>query len=405
MTLAKPGSAPLVGLHVLDLSTVVSGPMATALLADQGAAVIKVESPDGDTCRFIGPTKGDLSAIYIAINRGKRSLAMDLKAPGAAAILHALVRRADVVVSNFRPGVLDRLGLDDATLAGLNPRLIRLVISGYGATGPAAGDRVYDAVIQAVAGVAASNRNPHTGAPHLVPTLVVDKLTAITAAQAVSTALYARERDGQGRRVDVSMLDAMLAFQWPDAMYNHVFIDQPPPHFPELGATQKPWQTADGYAATMAPQQSEFAGQCTALGQPEIADDPRFATQRLRNRHAPELRALLEPLMARFTNQQLLANFRAHGAPLGLVNERPAVLTDPQVQHNQALVEIDHGDVGRVRLARQGARFDGQPLPPAGPAAHLGQHGAAVLAELGFSAAQVAQWVADKTVSLASRIP
>ena len=402
MTLAKPGSAPLAGLHILDLSTVVSGPMATALLADQGAAVIKVESPDGDTCRFIGPTKGDLSAIYIALNRGKRSLALNLKAPGAKTILHALVRRADVVVSNFRPGVLDRLGLDDATLVALQPRLIRLVISGYGATGPASGDRVYDAVIQAVAGVAASNRDQHTGEPHLVSTLVVDKLTAITAAQAVSTALYARERDGLGRRVDVSMLDAMLAFQWPDAMYNHVFIDEPPPHFPELGATQKPWKTADGFAATMAPQQSEFAGQCRALGQPDIANDPRFATQRLRNRHALDLRALLEPLMAGFTNAQLLANFRANGAPLGIVNERGAVVVDPQVQHNQTLVEINHGDVGRVRLARPAALFDGQPLPPTAGAAHLGEHGAAVLAELGFTDAQVAQWVVDKVVQLDS---
>ena len=237
---------PLSGLHILDLSTVISGPMAVALLADQGASVVKVESPDGDTCRLIGPAKGDLSAIYIATNRGKRSIALDLKAPAALPVLHALLRRADVVVNNFRPGVMGRLGLDDSALAALNPRLIRLTINGYGDSGPAAGDRVYDAVIQAVAGVAASHRDHHTGHPGLVATLVCDKLTAITAAQAVTAALYARERDGLGRRVDVSMLDAVLAFQWPDAMYNHVFVDAPPLHFPELGATQKPWQTADG---------------------------------------------------------------------------------------------------------------------------------------------------------------
>ncbi len=391
---------PLQGLHVLDLSTVVSGPMAVALLADQGAAVIKVESVDGDTCRLIGPAKGDLSAMYVAVNRGKRSIALDLKAAAATPILQVLLRRADVVVSNFRPGVMDRLGLDDGTLASLNPRLIRLSISGYGEDGPAAGDKVYDAVIQAVAGVGASHRDQHTGHPGLVATLLCDKLTAITAAQAVTAALYARERDGCGRRVDVAMLDATLAFQWPDAMYNHVFIDAPLPHFPELGGTQKPWRTADGFVATMAPQQGEFAGQCRALGRPDIADDPRFASSRLRSRNALELRALLEPLMAQFSNAELQTAFRAHGAPLGQINERGAVLADPQVRHNQSLVEIEHGDLGRVRLARAAARFDGQTMPAPTPAAHLGEHGAQVLAELGYGAAEIATLVADGVLRL-----
>ena len=245
--------------------------MAVALLADEGASMVKVESPDGDTCRLIGPAKGDLSAIYIATNRGKRSIALDLKAPAALPVLHALLRRADVVVNNFRPGVMGRLGLDDSALAALNPRLIRLSINGYGDTGPAAGDRVYDAVIP---------------------------------------------------------------------------------------------------------------------------------SQRGRNRHALALRALLEPLMARRSSADLQAAFRANGAPLGRVNERGAVLDDPQVRHNQALAEMDHGALGRVRLARVAAKFDGQALPLPGPAAHLGEHGPALLAELGFDAAQVAQLVADGVLHL-----
>jgi crotonobetainyl-CoA:carnitine CoA-transferase CaiB-like acyl-CoA transferase len=380
---------PLQDVRILDLSTVISGPMAVALLADQGASVIKVESLEGDTCRLIGPAKGDLSAIYIAANRGKRSIALDLKAAASRPVLQALIRRADVVVNNFRPGVMARLGLDDAALVALNPGLVRLSISGYGDSGPAAGDKVYDAVIQAVAGVAASHRDQASGLPGLVSSLLCDKLTALTAAQAVTAALFARQRDGCGRRVEVSMLDATLAFQWPDMMYNHVFVDEPPPLFPELGATQKPWRTADGMVATMAPQQAEFQAQCRALGQPQIADDPRFATLRLRNRHAAELRALLEPLMAQFTNDELQAAFRAHGAPLGRVNERGAVVDDPQVRHSQALVEIDHGTLGRVRLARSASRFDGRALPPAGQAPHHGEHGREVLTELGLDAAQI----------------
>ena len=199
------------------------------------------------------------------------------------------------------------------------------------------------------------------------------------------------------------MLDATLAFQWPDAMYNHVFMEDPPEPLPEMGATQKPWKTADGYVATMAPQNAEFAAQCRALGQPEIANDPRFASQRLRNRHARELRALLEPLMAQFSNEELQAAFRHHGAPLGRVNERADVLSDPQVRHNATLVEVDHGEQGRVRLARAAARFDGQPLPLPKGAAHIGEHGQEVLLELGLDAAQIGQLVKDGVVVLPSR--
>ena len=393
-------SQPLKGLKIVDLSTVLSGPIAVALLADQGAEVIKIESPEGDTCRLIGPAKGDMSAMFIAANRGKRSIALDLKSPSAREIVDALVRRADVLVNNFRPGVMDRLGLDDARLEALNPRLIRLSITGFGADGPAATDKAYDAVIQAVAGVAAAHRDHHSGNPGLLATTLCDKLTALTAAQAITAALYARERDGRGRRVDVSMLVATLAFQWPDAMYNHVFVDQPPAHFPEMGATLKPWKTLDGFVATMAPQQAEFKAQCQALGRPDIADDPRFATLRRRNHNASELRALLEPLMAQFSTADLEQAFRARGAPIGRVNERGAVLDDAQVMHNGTVVEIEHGEIGRVRLARAAGRFDGKPLPAPAAAAHLGEHGRAVLEELGFDTAQIAKLLADGVLHL-----
>ena len=151
----------------------------------------------------------------------------------------------------------------------------------------------------------------------------------------------------------------------------------------------------------MAPQQAEFSAQCAALGRPEIATDPRFATQRNRNRHALELRALLEPLMASLSTDQVISRFRVLGAPVGRVNERSAVLDEPQVRHNAQLVEIDHGALGRVRLARAASRFDGQPVPVPGPAAHLGEHGAAVLREIGLEAAQIDQLVADGVLRLA----
>ena len=399
-TSTSNSTGPLAGIRVVDLSNVFSGPMATALLADQGASVIKVESPEGDTGRMVGPAKGDLSAAFITLNRGKRSIALDLKHAQAREILTELVRQADVLVSNFRPGVLERLGLDHARLGKLNPALVQLSISGFGPDGPRAQDRAYDAVIQAVAGVAASHRDKHSGEPALLATTLCDKLTALTAAQAVTAALFGRSRDGKGRHVEVSMLDATLAFQWVDAMYNHVFLDSPPQGFPEMGVTLKPYATADGMVAVMAPAPAEFAALCRVLGRPDIAQDERFASLPERSRHSAELRALLEPLMAQQPTAAIEAASRAQGAPVGRINERAQVLTDPQVVHNKALVEFDHGDVGRVRLARAAAMFDGVALEPTAPAPHLGEHGRAVLREFGFDDARVARWIASGVLRL-----
>lgn len=392
---AQPG--PLQGVSIVDLSTVISGPLATALLADQGAEVVKVEPPEGDTARKVGPAKGDQSAMAVAVNRGKHLLALDLKQAQAREVLHALLARADVLVENFRPGVMARLGLDDAVLSTRYPRLVRLSITGFGPDGPRAGDKAYDAVIQAVSGMAATHPERSTGAPDLLPSLVCDKLTALTAAQAVTAALLARERDGRGRKVEVAMLDAALAFQWPDAMYNQIFTEDPPPPFPEMGSTTRPWATADGHVATMNPQPAEFAALCAVLGCPELTQDPRFASSAGRFRHGAELRALLAPRMAERRTAELEAAARAHQAPLGAVLGREQVLTDPQVLHNQLLLTVPNRGTGAVRLARSAARFDGQAQGPRGGAGPVGADGVAVLTGLGYTAAAI-QALADQGV-------
>ena len=394
----NPPFLPLQNIRVVDLSTVYSGPLAAAVLADQGAQVIKVESLEGDTSRMIGPAKGDLSATFIAANRSKRSLAMDLKQSAAHQILMQLIAQADVLVNNFRPGVMERLGLADDILVQANPRLIRLSITGFGSEGAAAQEKVYDAVIQAVAGVAATQRNPINGQPTVLATALCDKLTALNASQAVVAALYAREKDGQGRRIDLSMLDATLAFQWPDAMYNHTFLDEAPAVFPEFGINQKPWPTLDGLVATMTPQQAEFKAQCQALERPDIAEDPRFTSLPLRNRYGKELRQLLEPLMASFSTDELLERFHRLNVPIGRINERPEVLQDPHVVQAQNLVEIAHGDIGRVRLAQHAAIFDGQRMPMPKPAAHLGEHSRDILSELGYTDSQIQALLEQKIV-------
>ena len=385
---------PLSGLKVLDFSSVLSGPLAAGLLAEQGADVVKVEGPEGDTTRLIGPAKAGLSAMYIAANRGKRAITLDLKQPAARAIAQALVQQADVLIENMRPGVMDRLGLGPAAMRALNPGLVYLSITGFGPDGPDAGARVYDTVVQARSGFAAANPHPVTGEPMLLPATVCDKLTALTAAQAVSSALVARGRDGRGRHVQVAMVDAAVAFQWPDAMYNHVFQQDPPPPMPEFAAGQRPWATRDGFVATNTPQQAEFDAMARTLDCPGLSQDPRFASTPARMRHGRELREALTPRFAAWDTAPLVAALVEAGVPTGRVNRREDLAEDPQLRHNRTVVTVDQPGAGPVRLARGAAVFDGAHSPVA-PAPRPGEHGPAVLREAGFDDAQIAAWIAD----------
>ncbi len=390
-------TGPLAGIRIVDLSQIVSGPMAVAMLADQGAEVIKVESPHGDPVRVLGPAKGDRSAMFIAVNRGKQGLAIDLKTRGGRTILERLVIWADVLVENFRPGTMERLGFGQDHCAALNPRLIFASITGFGQDGPYQHIRVYDPVVQAVSGIAATQVDGH-GRPQLVRTLVADKVTAVTMAQAITAALFHRERTGVAQRIDVAMLDAAVAFNWPEGMYNHSFLDAPPAPFPEYGALVRLWTAADGQVAIGMMQDVEFVALARALGRPDIADDPRL--QGVAGRMA--LQAEWAPEFARAiagrTLDELMAGFIREGAVGGRVNDCAHVPDDPQVVHNAIVVEIDHGAAGRVRGARPAARFAASPATAGGAAPTLGEHNAEVLAALGFTAAEVAALRAEGAV-------
>ncbi|GGE03225.1 CoA transferase [Polymorphobacter glacialis] len=386
-------AGPLAGIKIVDLSQIVSGPMATALLADQGAEVIKVESPGGDPVRTLGPRKGDRSAMFIAVNRGKQGLAIDLKTRGGRTILERLVLWADVLVENFRPGTMERLGFGAERCAELNPQLIFASITGFGPDGPYRNIRVYDPVVQAVSGIAATQVDAK-GQPSLVRTLVADKVTALTAAQAITAALFHRERTGEAQRIDVAMLDAALAFNWPEGMYNHSFVEPAAP-FPEYGALGRLWQAADGQVAIGMMQDVEFIALARALGREDLAADTRLHTVGGRLQYRDDWAPAFTSEIAARTMDELMEGFISEGAVGGRVNDSANVADDPQVMFNEIVVEIDHGAAGAVRAARPAARFGVTPALAGGAAPALGEHGRAVLAGLGFSAAEIAGFAGE----------
>jgi crotonobetainyl-CoA:carnitine CoA-transferase CaiB-like acyl-CoA transferase len=386
--------APLHGIRIIDLSAVVSGPMATGILADQGADVIKIEPPQGDLTRIIGPARGDISALFASINRGKRAIVLDLKHAEGAAILRELIAGADVLVENFRPGAMARLGFPFEVLQKLNPRLVYLSIAGFGHSGPMAGYRVYDPVVQAVAGFADAHPDPETGEPRLLQTLMCDKITALTAAQALTAALHARHQTGLGQKIELSMLDAALSFLWPEALYNHSFLDGHVAPAPEFGAQQKLWQARDGWLAIITPQNDEFAALCRGLGLPGLVTDPRFVSIPQRRQHQAELRALLEPLVRAEPVDALVQRLGDAGVPVGRVNHKHQLAHDPQIRHNAALLDGEQAGLGRLRTARAAARFAAAPAPAPAHAPHLGEHTREVLAELGRSPDAIAQLLA-----------
>ena len=391
---------PLHGIRVIDLTTVISGPVCTMLLADQGADVIKVEPPSGDIARR---TSGDgqFSPMFVSSNRGKRSVSLDLKHEPAREVLRRLIAGADVLVQNFRPGTMARLGLDEPAMRVLNPGLVYVSISGVGETGPYVKKRVYDPVIQALSGFADVQADQATGRPMMIRTIVADKTTAVHAAQAVCAALVGRGRTGEGQHVQLSMLDTMIAFLWPEAMTQHTVVDQPP----APAATPRPdliFRTRDGYITAGALSDSEWRGMCTALDRPDLIDDPRFRTAGARSANAAERITLVGEILANGESQYWLDRLDAADVPCAPVLRRGEVIHNAQVINNRLIETMEQPSMGTVRQPRPAARFDRTPAGIGGPAPGIGQHTEIVLTELGYSASDIAGLTASGAIRLAS---
>ena len=302
-------TGPLAGVRVIDLTGVVSGPFATMFLADQGADVIKVEPPGGDITRrsrqSVDPT-GQFSALFISTNRGKRSLSIDLKQPEGAEILRKLIARSDVLVQNFRPQVMDRLGFGEPAMRALNPRLIYVSISGAGDSGPYAEKRVYDPIIQGLSGFADVQADAKTRRPQMIRTIVADKTTALVTAQAVASALYAREKTGVGQHIKVAMLDAMISYLWPEAMMQHTVVGQEAAANDPNARPDLIFQTLDGYMTVGTISDSEWQGFCRAVEQPALIEDKRFNTPAARTANASERIHLMGDILAKRTTADWL---------------------------------------------------------------------------------------------------
>jgi crotonobetainyl-CoA:carnitine CoA-transferase CaiB-like acyl-CoA transferase len=387
-------SGPLTGFSVVDVSSVVSGPLASMIMADQGADVIKVESPGlGDLTRLPMNLRDGMTGLFANCNRGKRSIVIDLKADAGRGIVLDLVKNADVFIENWRPGAAERLGLGEDSVREVNSNIIYASVSGFGPTGPYSGQRVYDPVVQALTGVIAAQINPRTGVRDLVRNIVADKATSYTLVQAITAALLARERGRGGQRLDVPMLDATLSFLWPDGMMEETMVGEGVLAPTTLSNVYYLWDTADGQVVAFFASDSEVEGMARALEHPEWLEDETLTdpAQRLQLHNFERIAAMIEEVMRNYTTAEIVERFREHEVPVAPVLTREEVFEDAQVTHNEAVYIENHPVYGDVRQPSPGARFSGTPSTRGALAPLLGEHTNDVLRELGYADERAAQ--------------
>lgn len=383
-------TGPLDGIRVIDLSTMLSGPWAADILGDQGADVIKVEVPGaGDHTRSLRNRQGGLSSMFLNINRSKRSVTINLKSEEGRSVLRDLVRDGDVLLQNFRPGVVDRLGVGYEAMHAINPRLVYVSISGFGEKGPYAHKRVYDPIVQALSSLTTIQAGSDTQRPRLIRTILPDKLTAVTAAQATVSALLCRERTGQGQHVRLSMLDAVISFLWASDMGGQTFYGREVSAQEAASFIDLIYETKDGYMTVSVMTDKEWRGLCKAVGRPEWLDDERFATPAGRDQHVNERLEMTQAALRERTTEEWLQLFDAHDVPAAPALTRSALIEHPQVLASDVLRLNPHPVAGTLRQPRTAARFEG--TPPAAPrgAPRLGEHTDEVLQELGYPAERI----------------
>jgi len=389
--LAKTKPGPLAGIRIVDLTTVVLGPLATQILGDLGAEVIKVEAPEGDIMRYAGPARHrEMGHVFLNLNRNKRSLCIDLKRPEAAAILLTLVRHSDVFMHNMRPQAMARLGFTYDRLRAVNPRLVYCSAHGYGQDGPLADRPAFDDIIQGASGFVALEQATG-GEARFVPTLVGDKTVGLTMVYAVMAALLQRERTGEGQAVEVPMLETMTAFVMAEHMGGLTFDPPlgPPGYARMLAPDRRPHRTADGHICILPYSDRHWRDFFIVAGRPDLADDPRLADAQTRSRHVAKLYALIAECVRSNTTEYWLAKLKSADIPCGPVNQLAELPADEQLAAVDFFPVSDHPSEGRIRTVRPPVRFGAADCPLRQPAPRLGEHSREILREAGLGEAEI----------------
>ncbi|HPG26322.1 MAG: CoA transferase [Spirochaetaceae bacterium] len=381
---------PLAGVRIVEVSEVISAPLGVMLLAEQGAEVVKVEPPrHGEESRQLSNYRDGMAALFLNNNHGKRSIGVDLKRPEGRALVLELVRRADVFVQNWRPGTAERLGLGEAALRAVNPELVYASVSGFGEDGPYARRRGYDPIFQSLTGYVAAQLNPEVPIPDLVRNAVVDKATAYALAQAITAALFARERGAPGQHVRLNMLDAGLAFFWPDGMLRHSLVGDDVANYAVPGERYALSPTKDGQIVFWASTAEQMRATLRVVSRDDLADSPgQQGRAMIEEANQLARAAAVAEGLSRMTTADAYRRMIDLEVPAAPILGHPEVLVDPQIVHNGAVIEAVHPVYGRYRRVRSPARFSASVADPIRPAPLYGEDTDAILEDLGHDAAE-----------------
>jgi crotonobetainyl-CoA:carnitine CoA-transferase CaiB-like acyl-CoA transferase len=381
----------LAGVRILDLCAVVAGPLATQMLGDMGADVIKIESPEGDAPRYTGPARSPgMAALFMGLNRSKRSLVLDLKQDSAKDALWRLISSADVFVHSMRPQKIEKLGFGHRAVCARHPRIVYAAIHGYRDGGPYSGQPAYDDVIQGQSGVAAL-MSEIAGEPRYAPTILADKTTALALAGAISAALYAREKTGRGQFVEVPMFESMVSFVLAEHLFGHCF--EPPMgelgYTRVLGAWRRPYKTKDGYLCMMAYTERHWRKFWAMVGKPEVCDDPRFDSIAARSHNVVALYELAGACLLARTTDEWLALLRELEIPADRVSSLDDLKSDPQLAASGFFKRATHPSEGEIVFTDLPVRFSDGPSSTGRLQPRLGEHSVEVLREAGFSDSEI----------------
>ena len=376
----------------------ITASLAAMMMGEQGARVIKVEPVDsGDPMRYIGTSKGGISSLFANCNRGKESVRINIKSEEGQRLIKALINDVDVVIHNFRPGVMDKLNLGSDVLRNLNPRLINMAISGFGHEGPMSAAPAYDPIIQAHTGMTAAQG---VNSPEFIRSLMCDKLTAYTACQAVTSALYMREKDGAGQHIDLSMLDAGLFFLFPDAYQNHTLLDKDIETQPLLtDLLYQLTQTKDGGITMSAATDKQRAGVLIAVGMQELLQDPRFNSLDALLSNMEAYRQLLSEAFLALTTAEALNRLQENDVPCARCHTLDEALAQEQLSANNSMDVQNHPLMGAMRVMKSPARFGGEVPTPGDPCPAHGENTLSVLASFGITAEKIHTLTADGVIA------